>query len=594
MLASTPLMVQAADALIAKKREASAHPERLSGWEEFLKVLFPQYVVHEFSPHQMALWDWVWGLEKDVRPTPFIAIWPRGSGKSTSAELAASAVGMRRLRKYILYLSGTQEQADKHVNTIASMLESCGVERALTKYGHSKGWRRNRLRAARGFTIDALGLDTAVRGIKVEEKRPGMIILDDIDELKDTPEIVKKKEDVLTQTILPLGAPDCAVLGVQNLVHKNSIFSHLAGDADYLADRHVSGPFPALRNFEYKLQDGKWVITHGDPVWSGQDVATCQEQITTWGLNAFKREAQQDTTVGTGNKFRREWFEIVEVAPLRTTGAVRYYDLAATEQSERNNDPDYTAGCWMVRDERGVCYILDAWHKRALPLEVQERVKQDAALSGRLVPIWIELEPGASGMHLVSMYANIHLPGFAVRGDKVTGNKMLRADPLAAFAEAHNVKLLRGDWNKELLDELENFPGGAHDDLVDVCSGAYAKVTMNSGEMLAAEAHEMVRQMKDGTLKLQPRVLTDLKAQTPEPVVPVDLERIQSNVERVLPALWAGAPLDLRGMTAEGLNYLHTRLNQLAHAASTQGDNNRAMRMAEHLAAVDKAKEVLG
>jgi len=74
-------------------------------------------------------------------------------------------------------------------------LESDNVEqwdeslssRKLGKYGHSKGWRRERLRTASGLTIDALGLDTGTRGAKIENQRPDFIIFDDVDEKFDTP-----------------------------------------------------------------------------------------------------------------------------------------------------------------------------------------------------------------------------------------------------------------------------------------------------------------------------------------------------------------------------------------------------------------------
>ena len=102
-----------------------------------------------------------------------------------------------------------------------------------------------------------------------------------------------KKIDTITTTILPAGSIDCAVLAVQNLIFADSIFDRLAkGDADFLHDRIVSGPFPALEDFEYELSDGTYHITRGTPTWAGQDVAACEGFINTWGLRAFLRECQ--------------------------------------------------------------------------------------------------------------------------------------------------------------------------------------------------------------------------------------------------------------------------------------------------------------
>lgn len=232
---------------------ALASPPPLDSWQDWLAYYFADSTRYGFAPHHVAFWDWVWTLKKDVRPQPFVALWSRGGGKSASAELAASMCAMRLTRHYIIYVCETQDQADKHVATIATLLESASVERALNKYGSSKGWRRERLRTREGATIDALGLDTAARGIKVDDDRPDLMVLDDIDGRHDSAAATQKKIETLTTTILPAGSSDCAVTFIQNLIHPNSIASQLAdGRADFLNDRIVSGPYKAINNLKYE------------------------------------------------------------------------------------------------------------------------------------------------------------------------------------------------------------------------------------------------------------------------------------------------------------------------------------------------------
>ena len=60
---------------------------------------------------------------------------------------------------------------------------------------------------------------------------------------------------------------------------------------------------------------------------------------------------------------------------------------------------------------------------------------------------------------------------------KKTSNKIERALPLSAAAEAGNVKIVIGDWNKDFLDEAEAFPNSRHDDMVDSVSGALTMIT---------------------------------------------------------------------------------------------------------------------
>ena len=57
---------------------------------------------------------------------PAWKIWPRAAVKSSTAELAVATLVRRGTRKYCLYVSETQDQADKHVASVAAALERQG------------------------------------------------------------------------------------------------------------------------------------------------------------------------------------------------------------------------------------------------------------------------------------------------------------------------------------------------------------------------------------------------------------------------------------------------------------------------------------
>jgi hypothetical protein len=416
-----------------KRRRPGLAALETADWRRWLLHFFPTYVSAGFAPRHEDFWEWVWAVAPDVRPAPFVALWPRGGAKSTSAELAAVAVGMRRIRRYALYVSETQDQADKHVATIAGLLESAGVDRAVNKYGNSKGWRRNRLRTADGFTVDALGLDTAARGIKVDADRPGLIILDDIDGRHDTPAATTKKIDTITTTILPAGSTDCAVLAVQNLIFANSIFDKLAqGEADFLHDRIVSGPFPALDGFEYELVDGTYRITAGVPTWAGQDVAACQGFVNTWGLRAFLRECQHAIGDAVGALWNRALLDAGrETAPPSIVRIVVAVDPEATSGEHSAETGIIVAG--VGTDGHG--YVLDDASLRASPKgwasavvssynkwEADRLVAEDNN-GGEMVEATIETVPGAPPV------TRIH----------ASRNKQARAEPIAALYEAGRI-----------------------------------------------------------------------------------------------------------------------------------------------------------
>ncbi|USK72670.1 phage terminase large subunit [Peribacillus asahii] len=175
-----------------------------------------------------------------------------------------------------------------------------------------------------------------------------------------------------------------------------------------------------------------------------------------------------------GNKFKRHWFEIVDDFPADSR-KVRYWDLAATEPKP-GKDPDWTSGAKLAEKD-GIYYIVNITKTRSTPKVVEDLIRQTAELDGVETTIHMEQEPGSSGVNTIDHYRRRVLKGFAFYGDKVSGSKEVRANPLSAAAEAGNVKLVRGAWINDFLDEIVGFPNdSAHDDQVDSVSGAFAKL----------------------------------------------------------------------------------------------------------------------
>lgn len=318
----------------------------------WLAAILPGYCTHPFGEHHAALWDWVWAIEQGQRPEAFVAVWARGGAKSTSAEAACVALGARRRRRYALYVCDTQDRADDHVANIGSMLESERVElfypdsadRLVGKFGNSKGWRRNRLRCANGFTVDAIGLDTAARGVKLDDQRPDLIVVDDIDGQHDSADTTRKKIDRLTKAVIPAGADDLAVLAIQNLIHPNGVFARIVdGRADFLRRRIVSGPIPALRNFTVDDQG----VIHGDPTWAGQSLDRCREMADDMGVRAFSTECQHDVTRVEGALWVPEQVDALRVDTFPEHGLARVVtaiDPAVTSTEDSDLTGIVTAG----------------------------------------------------------------------------------------------------------------------------------------------------------------------------------------------------------------------------------------------------------
>jgi len=199
-------------------------------------------------------------------------------------------------------------------------------------------------------------------------------------------------------------------------------------------------------------------------------VSTLEKQ---YGGAFYQQELMgQFVDIAGSGFFKREWFEIVDDYP-RNARKVRYWDLAATPEG------DYSVGA-LLAEIQGVFYVIDIARTRATPGEIERLVRQCAEMDGPSTKIYMEQEPGSSGINTIDHYAREVLKGMDFRADRVTGNKVIRAGPVSAAAQAGNVKLMRAAWVQAFLDELLLFPNGAHDDQVDALSGAFSTLNEKS------------------------------------------------------------------------------------------------------------------
>ena len=183
---------------------------------------------------------------------------------------------------------------------------------------------------------------------------------------------------------------------------------------------------------------------------------------------------QQRPRAIEGAMFKRPWFRVVEAAPA-VAERVRYWDKAGTDGGGA-----YTAGVLLSRTAEGLYHVEDVvrgqWSAGEREVIIKQTAYADAARFGEGVSIWIEQEPGSGGKESAENTIR-NLDGFDVHAERVTGDKVTRAEPFAAQAEAGNVRLVQGAWNAAFLDELTAFPLGRFKDQVDAASGAYNKVS---------------------------------------------------------------------------------------------------------------------
>lgn len=171
-----------------------------------------------------------------------------------------------------------------------------------------------------------------------------------------------------------------------------------------------------------------------------------------------------------GNIAQRQWFHVINAAPHEAQHRVRAWDFAASERTSA----DFTVGT-LMSVSGGIYTIEHVVREKTGPAGVEELLRQTAASDGPHVPIVLEQEGGSSGKMMAASMVRM-LAGYNVRAVRPSADKVTRAMPMFAQAQAGNVRLVSGSWVKAWLDEISIFPNGEHDDQVDSASSAFSNL----------------------------------------------------------------------------------------------------------------------
>lgn len=343
-------------------------------------------------------------------------------------------------------------------------------------------------RAARRIAISRLELDRERKAVEEWQTTAGgvfravgvgggitgqggdLIVIDDPVQSREQAESESYRERVwewYTDDLFTRLEPGAAIILIQTRWHEDDLAGRILASEDAAAWKVVN--LPAL------AEKGDLLLrTLGDPLWPERfGLEALAERRRVLGTYSFTALYQQRPQPIEGGMFKREWFDIINVAPAQAL-RVRYWDKSASE-----GEGDYSAGVKIAKDSDGQFYIEDVLRGQWSPLTRERLIKQTAILDGKGTTVWVEQEPGSGGKESAQNTVR-NLAGYKAYMDRVTGEKAVRAMPFSAQCEARNVKLVRGAWNAAYLDEICNFPYGAHDDQVDGSSGGFAKLAAMS------------------------------------------------------------------------------------------------------------------
>lgn len=199
------------DALAAQMEDALAGGSNTSGFssvDELLEVNLPVDQLKTILKHDLRLWimfcliheeginsgipDFhIWGLEEMIKEgqPPLAIAWPRDHAKTTLAKIAVAYLLTFTAKRFCVYISNTHKIAKASVKDIKEMLSSP----LLVKIFGAPVFKTNS--DAQGdyeFTwcgktcfLVALGVGMQIRGTNRNNKRPDIMVLDDIESAEE-------------------------------------------------------------------------------------------------------------------------------------------------------------------------------------------------------------------------------------------------------------------------------------------------------------------------------------------------------------------------------------------------------------------------
>lgn len=197
-----------------------------------------------------------------------------------------------------------------------------------------------------------------------------------------------------------------------------------------------------------------------DPVRLSREVL--EEAKVDLGSYGYAGQYDQNPAPAEGGIFKKEWFGIVEWQPDYSNLTWNFVADTAYTEDEENDPSGYFAYAKHNND-----YIIR--HAQTEFLEFPELCKAlsgFAQLHGYNHRSIIEIEPKASGKSLAQTLKRITQLNVK-EGVPPAKDKVARANDSSPTVEAGRVKLVRGPWNKEFIEQVCTFPNAAHDEYVD-------------------------------------------------------------------------------------------------------------------------------
>lgn len=324
-------------------------------------------------------------------------------------------------------------------------------------------------KTTRGGVMYATGSGGTITGFgagKIREGFSGAIIIDDphkADEANsDTIRggVIEWFKNTLESRV---NSPDTPIIVIMQRLHENDLAGWLLGDRG----KDCNGPPVAGGNGEVweHLCLSAW-NDDGTPLWPEKHNSEALRRMEKAKPYVFAGQYRQRPSPPDGGVIKPDMMTIVDAMPTNVVEWCRGWDLGASEGG------DYTAGGKVGRLSDGRYIIANVVREQFATDKRDTLIKTTAKNDGLLLKQSLPQDPGQAGKSQVLAFAKL-LAGHNVHFSPESGDKVVRATPLASQINAGNVLMLKGAWNDAFKDECRLFPNGKFDDQVDSVSRGF-------------------------------------------------------------------------------------------------------------------------
>lgn len=428
---------------------------------------------------------------------------PRGHAKSTNLTFKGTMHStLYGYKHYPIIISDSSEQAEGFLDNIRVEFEENTA--ILEDFGPLAGsvWRSNVLVTKTNIKIEAIGSGKKIRGRKHRNWRPDLIILDDVenDENVRTPEQRSKLKNWFDKAVSKSGDDYTDIVYIGTLLHYDSLLAKTLTNPAYRSIKYKAviqfsqaddlwqqweSIFTDLSNDDREADALAFFQAHKAAMLEGTQVLW-EEKLSYYDLMvmrvsegeaSFNSEEQNEPINPDDCLFMEEWFEYYNEAEINFRDPVFDFFGFIDPSLGKTKRSDFSAIVTLAKHRSsGYMYVVDADIERRHP----DRIIADVLAKER----WLRASFGHGYRKLgaetnqfqwflkeelakASAKAGLYLP---IEEVQQTSDKVMRIQTLQPDVKNKYIKFNRR--HKRLLEQLTQFPMGAHDDGPDALEGA--------------------------------------------------------------------------------------------------------------------------